>query len=126
MTPFPDFNIAQKNTDQLLWVGGQLTKQRGSLLTYMATAQFGIIGPVAGDLDVTGEVSTKFRLFGDSVRITGQGFFRNTETPYLLKRYLSNHFAWQNDFGKERRLRLGGVINVPHTGTKLSVKLRLF
>lgn len=120
LTPFPSIAIEPKTTENLLWVGGQLTKQRGALLTYSATAQFGLIGPVAGDLDVSGTVSTKFKLFGDSVRITGEGFFKNKETPFLYKNYLSNHFVWKNDFGKERRFRVGGNIDVPHTGTNLA------
>ena len=120
LTPFPEFAIDQSATENLVWVGGQLTKQRGSLLTYEATAQFGLVGPVAGDIDVSGSISTKFKLFGDSVKITGEGFFKNTEVPYLLKNYLSNHFAWKNDFGKERRFRVGGNIDIPHTGTNLS------
>lgn len=120
LTVYPGYNIDHVKTENLLWVGGQLTKQRGSLLTYSATAQFGLVGPVAGDIDVKGQVSTKFKLFGDSVKITGEGFFKNTEVPYLLKNYISNHFAWQNDFGKERRFRIGGNIDIPHTGTNLS------
>lgn len=120
LTPFPDFSIAPKTTENLLWVGGQLTKQRGSLLTYSVTGQFGIVGPVAGDIDIYGSVSTKFKLFGDSVKITGEGFFKNTETPFLMNHYISNHFAWNNDFGKERRFRVGGRIDLPHTGTVVS------
>jgi hypothetical protein len=27
--------------------------------------------------------------------------------------------VWQNDFGKERRFRVGGSIDIPHTGTNL-------
>lgn len=120
LTPFPDFSIEPATTENLLWVGGQLTKQRGSILTYAATAQFGLIGPVAGDIDVAGTISTRFRLLGDSIRITGEGFFKNTETPFLMKNYISNHFAWKNDFGKIRRVRIGGNIDIPHTGTNFS------
>lgn len=120
LTPFPSISLAPVTTQNLVWVGGQLTKQRGSLLTYSATAQFGLIGPVAGDLDISGKVSTRFKLFGDSVTITGEGFFKNIEAPFLYNNYLSNHFAWKNDFGKERRLRLGGTLDVPHTGTTLT------
>lgn len=117
LTAFPDINVEPNTTENLLWVGGQLTKQRGSILTYSATAQFGLVGPVTGDVDVKGSISTHFRLLGDTVRITGEGFFKNTETPFLLKHYISNHFAWENDFGKVRRLRLGGRLDIPHTGT---------
>ena len=120
LTPFPSFGIDHSKTENLLWVGGQLTKQRGSVLTYSATAQFGLVGPVAGDIDISGVVSTRFRLFGDTVRITGEGFFKNTEAPYLLKNYISNHFAWKNDFGKIRRVRVGGTLDIPHTWTSFS------
>ena len=53
LTPFPEgiTSIDPKATQQLAWVGGQLTKQKGSLLTYEATAQFGFLGPAAGDVD---------------------------------------------------------------------------
>lgn len=120
LTTFPDISIDPKTTENLVWVGGQLTKQRGSILTYAATAQFGLVGSVAGDIDVSGTVSTRFRLLGDTVRITGEGFFKNTEAPFLMKRFISNHFAWQNDFGKIRRVRVGGTLDIPHTWTTFS------
>ena len=120
LTPFPEFDIEPKTIESLLWVGGQLTKQRGSILTYGATAQFGIVGSVAGDIDVSGHLSTHIPLLGDTVSIVGEGFFRNTEASFLLKNYISNHFAWKNDFGKIRRFRVGGRIEIPRFGTTLS------
>lgn len=120
LTPFPEFDIEPKTIENLLWVGGQLTKQRGSILTYGATAQFGIVGSVAGDIDVSGHLSTHIPLLGDTVSIVGDGFFRNTEASFLLKNYISNHFAWKNDFGKIRRFRVGGRIEIPRFGTTLS------
>lgn len=123
LTPFPDGidSIAAKHTQNLLWVGGQLTKQKGSLLRYDVTAQFGIAGDVIGDVDITGNISTRFKLFGDSVTITGYGYFKNEEAPYLMNNYLSNHFIWKNDFGKTRRFRVGGKINIPHTKTFVNI-----
>ena len=121
LTSFPELNIPQRATENLVWVGGQLTKQRGSLITYSVLGQLGLIGSVVGDVDVGGNVSTKFKLFGDSVKITGYGYFKNQEVPYLLKNYVSNHFVWRNDFGKTRRFRFGGKLNIPHTGTFVDV-----
>lgn len=66
LTPYPVSSAAVKGTQNLLWVGGQLTKQRGSILTYEATARFGLLGSSIGDIDIDGNVSTRFRLFGDS------------------------------------------------------------
>ncbi|MDD2960660.1 MAG: putative porin [Muribaculaceae bacterium] len=120
LTPFPGITVPQSGSQNLLWVGGQLTKQKGSILTYSALAQFGVIGDVAGDIDVSGNISTRFKLFGDSVKITGYGYFKNTAPPYLMNHFISNHFAWSNDFGKTRKFRAGGIINIPHTGTVIN------
>lgn len=123
LTPFPEgISIAPKATQNVARVGGQLTKQHGSILTYAATAEFGILGAEAGDMKLLGNVATRFKLFGDSVSIVGFGGFRNEEAPYLLNNYLSNHFIWKNDFGKIRTVNFGGTLDIPFSGTKISVE----
>lgn len=122
LTPYPfDEKIAARTTENLVYVGGQLTKQTGRLLRYNVGARFGLLGAAAGDIRIDGEVSTLFKLFGDSVRITGYGNFSNEAVPYLMKEYVSNHFIWQNDFGKTRRFKVGGYLSLPFSGTYLNV-----
>lgn len=122
LTPMPEgISIKEAETQQLLHVGAQISKRKGSILNYDATAEFGLVGPVAGDVKLEGNVSTRFKLFGDTVTITANGYFRNEEAPYLTKNYISNHFVWQNDFGKERRYRVGGVLDIAHIGAKVEV-----
>lgn len=123
LDPFPEGidNIDPRATQNLAWVGGQLTKQRGSLLTYGVTGRFGLLGPVAGDIDVEGDVRTRFKLFGDSVSVVGRGSFHNEAPPYLMNNYLSNHFIWRNDFSKTRRVGFGGTLTVGRTGTVVDV-----
>jgi len=108
-------------TQNLLWLGGQLTKQQGSLLRYNATAQFGVLGDAAGEIDITGDVTTRFRLLGDTVSIKGYGYFKNLAVPYLLQNFVSNHFIWHNDFSKTKRVRLGGELDIPFTWTNVNV-----
>ena len=124
LTPFPDgiSTIDPKATQNVARIGGQLTKQHGSILTYAATAEFGVLGDEAGDLNLSGNVATRFKLFGDSVSIIGFGSFKNEESPYLLNNYLSNHFIWKNDFGKIRTVNFGGTLNIPFSGTTLSAE----
>ena len=124
LTPFPEAitGIDPRHTENNITVGGQLTKQRGSILTYEATARFGITGQVAGDIDIDGRVRTRFPLFGDTVAITGVGSFSNKSAPYLMNNYLSNHFIWKNDFGKERRLAFGGNLDLDHTDSHLQIR----
>lgn len=123
LDPFPEGinGIDPKSNENLAWAGAQLSKQKGSLLTYMVTGELGILGSVAGDVKIDGNVSTRFKLMGDSVTITGYGRFSNTAAPYLMNNYVSNHFVWRNNFGKERRLRLGGELDISHTGSRINV-----
>lgn len=121
LAPYPVNKVPHDVSENLLWVGAQLTKQQGSLLRYNATAQFGVSGPVAGDIDINGNLSTRFKFLGDSVTITAYGRFQNEAAPYLMNHYVSNHFIWENDFGKERRFRIGGKLDIPHTNTFLNI-----
>ena len=122
LTPLPEgFSIPDKETDNVAWVGGQLTKRNGSILTYDADARFGLLGSVVGDFRVVGNVHTKIKMLGDSVRLSAFGYLKNEEVPYFMKRFKSNHYVWNNDFGKTRRFRAGGKLYVPHTSTNINV-----
>lgn len=114
-------DVPHRTTENLMYVGGQLTKQHGSILTYDAMAKFGVLGDVAGDVEASGDVKTRLHLFGDTVTIRGYGYFKNTEAPYLMKHFISNHYAWSNDFSKETRFRVGGELNIPFSGTNVNV-----
>ncbi len=41
-----------------------------------------------------------------------------------MENYISNHFAWRNTFGKERRVTFGGRLDIPHTGTAIKIAAR--
>ena len=121
LTPLPaNFKIPNTSTRNFLWVGGRLHKDKGSILRYAASARFGLVGDAVGDLELDGEINTRFKLFGDSVKISANAEFRNVAQPYLLQNYISNHFAWQNDFGKTRTYKVGGELLIPWTRTTLS------
>ncbi len=120
LTPLPaGVSLDPVHTRNRLWVGGRLEKMKGSLLKYAVNAKFGLLGDAAGDLDINGYVETKFKLGKDSVRISAEGFFRNQTPSYLLRHYISNHFIWDNDFGKTRSFRVSGHLHIPWTKTDL-------
>lgn len=120
LVPVPE-GIDARHTQHLLWVGGQLSKQRGALLRYDVKARFGIVGDAAGEIDVTGRVDTRFALRRDSVRVTADGYFRNQAAPWLMRQFVSNHYAWVNNFDKTQRLRLGGWLDFPLSWTRVGV-----
>ncbi len=123
LTPWPEGigTIKDRTTEQLTYVGMQITKQRGERLRYEATAELGILGPVAGDIRANGRIHTQFPLLSDSLRLTAFGSFHNEEAPYLSKHYRSNHFIWNNDFSKRRTLHFGGTLSFPVSGTTFTV-----
>lgn len=121
LTPLPISWPQSRVGQNLAWVGAQLIKSRGTLLNYDATAQIGFAGEAAGELIADGGISTKFKLLGDTVSLRGYGHFSNKTVPYLLRHYISNHFAWDNDFGKTRRVGFGGTLNINHTFTSVNI-----
>ncbi len=122
LTPYPyDSKIDRRASENFLWVGAQLSKQQGTLLRYDATVRIGVVGRAAGEIMAKGNVSTRFKLLGDTVTVTGYGLFSNENAPYLMNNYVSNYFIWKNDFGKIRRLRFGGMLDVPQTRTRLNI-----
>ncbi len=110
-----------KRTRSRLWVGGRLEKTKGSILRYAADAKFGLIGDAIGEIDVRGEMETKFKLAKDTVRIGVDGYFKNLAPNYMLNNYVGNHFYWNNDFGKIRSFRVQGKLHIPWTWTTLRV-----
>lgn len=120
--PFPAgiAGIAPSKTTNLLKVGGQLTKQHGSVLTYRAGAEFGLIGIGAGDVNVNGQLTTHIPLPIDTLSVNAYGEFDNRHAPYLMTNYLSNHFIWQQDLPSTQRYKFGGSISLPKTWTKIS------
>lgn len=122
LTPYPyDQKVDRRATENLLWVGAQLTKQQGRLLRYEATARFGLVGAAAGEIYANGKATARFPLLGDSLSVTAYGLFANEAAPYLMNNYVSNYFIWKNEFGKTRRFRVGGELAYPRTNTYLNV-----
>ena len=122
LTPLPSgFSNKLSKLRNRLWVGGRIEKTRGSILRYSADAKFGLIGEAVGELDIKGQIETRFKLGSDTVRIEADGYFKNLEPNYMLKRYVGNHFLWDNDFGKIRSFMVGGKLVIPWTKTALKV-----
>lgn len=122
LTPLPDgVYVPETMTKNFLYVGGRLQKDKGNILRYAADVKFGLVGDGAGDIDLNGHISTKIPVKKDSIFIQAQGHFSNQAQPYLLQQYISNHFAWNNDFGKTRRYKISGNLHIPWTKTSIGI-----
>lgn len=125
LTPLPEgFTCVPRITQNRFWVGGSISKKQGEVITYNAAAKFGLIGGVAGDIILSGDVGSRFKMLGDTVSISAYGGFSNTANSYLLAHYISNHFAWDQSLGKTREIKVGGKLMIPWTRTTLSAGVR--
>lgn len=122
LTPYPfDTRMEHRASENFLYAGAQLTKQQGLTFNYDATVRLGVAGAAAGEIFADGGITTRIRMLGDTVSLRAYGKFANEKAPYLMDRYVSNHYIWRNEFGKIRRFRVGGTLTVPHTGTRIDV-----
>lgn len=115
--------ILPKETENSVFIGGRLNKTTGALLRYDADARIGMAGAKAGEIYAHGNVDFRLRIRQDTAMVRGYADFSNRKPSYFLRNYVSNHYIWQNDFGKTRKLRFGGIINFPLTGTTISAGL---
>ncbi|MCD7710089.1 MAG: putative porin [Porphyromonadaceae bacterium] len=118
------FSVTQSNkvyTENVIWVGGIISKQQGELLTYTVDGKIGLVGVDAGATDINGEIQTRFPIRKTTVQLRAYGYFKNEEPSFYYRHYVSNHFIWENNFGKIRKFRVGGEFSLPATGTVLNI-----
>ncbi len=120
--PLPTTPVFNK-TEHRLWVGGRLEKTRGAILRYHADVKVGLSGDVAGDINLSGALETRFRLGKDTVSIGANAAFINEEPNFMYRHYAGNHFVWNNDFGKTRTIKAGAHLYIPWSKTLLSVNI---
>lgn len=121
LTPFPlSSRMRHSEVENKLFVGARLDKRIGAIIRYNAEAEIGILGKSVGELKVRGELSTKFRVKMDSMEVKAYGTFTNLLPSYFMRSYLSNHFVWRRNWEKVRKVRFGGILDIPLTGTRIS------
>lgn len=106
-----------------LYVGGELSKKQGRLLHYNVNGEIGLAGQAVGQFKVKGQVDLNFRLGRDTVSLYARGHISNLLPDFYMRHYHSNHFAWDNNLGKELRTGFEGELNIERWGTNLRAGL---
>ncbi len=119
LTPIP-CTIPKRSNEHRLYVGGLLAKTQGEHLHYSAQAEVGVAGTIKGDLSLDGDIDTRFKMLGDTVTVRAYGHFSNNCCSSMMFQYVSNHFIWDNDFSKTKRMRVGGELDLPFSGTNIN------
>lgn len=102
------------------FIGAEISKRQGSLITYNARGELCIVGADLGELRLEGKLKTIFNLFKKPTTIRTFGFFRNTTPAFYYRHNHSRYFWWDNYSLKNiQQLSLNGEIDIKLTGTKL-------
>jgi Putative porin len=94
-------------------VGGILSKNQGRVFKYNVLGELTMLGYKAGDFRLEGNIGGFFKLWKDSVTLVAKGFSRSDATSFLLQEFASNHFKWNNQFGKTNRTHVSGTLAIP-------------
>lgn len=82
-----------------------------------AKAHYGLLGDEFGDFDVSADASLRmypFRRDKSSPIVIGAHFETNLNEPdYYVQHIYTNHFAWDNDFGKISETLVKGYMAIP-------------
>ena len=103
------------------FVGGALYMRQTKYVHYDFNGEVCLVGYKIGEFQVNGHVDAGFRLGKDSLTLSARAYVRNQTPSYYLQHYSSNHFRWDNDFGKTYRFYVGGRIAYPTQWVKPSV-----
>ncbi len=112
-------DIFQRYIENHLSIGGEIQKLLGRTVHYSAGAEFWLVGPDAGDLDIHGSGDLNFRLFKDTVHLAANVYFKNVNPPFYFTHYHSQALWWDNDLKRETRTRIEGKLSFDRLGTSL-------
>ena len=105
-----------------LSIGAQLSKAQGKTFHYNATAETWLTGEDAGQLKLDASTDLNFKLFGDTLSLTANGFFHRLNPTFYYRHYHSRHAWWDNNsMSKILHTRLQGILHYQKTRTTLRI-----
>jgi hypothetical protein len=102
-------------------IGAELSKKRGSLLTYDAHGEFAIAGSDLGEFRLTGNAQSTFPLLGKPATIQASGYIKNIVPAFYQRHHHSRYYWWDLSLKNVQRVFVGGSVGWEQTRTKVSV-----
>ena len=107
-----------------LSIGAQLSKTQGKLLHYDAIAETWLTGSDAGQMKLNVNADLNFKLFGDTLTLSANGFLYRLNPTFYYRHFHSRHAWWDNDnLSKMIHSRIQGILNYQKTRTTLRVEI---
>jgi hypothetical protein len=118
-----DFRPDEIHNEYSLFLGADLSKRKGSILTYNARGELGMMGADLGEVRISGDLQTKFLLFGKDITLRANGHFRNVRPGFFQQNQHSRYYWWDEKsrpLNNTQQFYAGGEIHLESTGTTLS------
>ena len=103
------------------FLGAELSKQQGKLLTYRGRGELCIAGTDLGVFRIDGEMKTQFLLMGKEASVKATGTVRNLRPAFYTRHHHARYFWWDESFKNIQRVYVDGEIDVRQTRTKMNV-----
>ena len=105
-------------------IGAQLSKTQGKLLHYDAIAETWLTGSDVGQMKLDVNADLNFKLFGDTLTLSANGFLYRLNPTFYYRHFHSRHAWWDNNnLSKIIHSRIQGILNYQKTRTTLRVEI---
>ncbi|WP_418551086.1 putative porin [Parabacteroides goldsteinii] len=102
------------------YVGAELSKRQGSILTYNARGELCMVGSDVGEFRVTGDLQTRFKLFNKDAVIKADTYIKNVTPAFYMRHNHSRYYWWDNpNFNMTQQIYAGGEVYLESSKTTL-------
>lgn len=118
----PDNMARCSYNENSIYVGGQLSKKQGKTLHYLINGEVGLLGKDIGKIDIDAQADLNFKLFGDTLQLAANGFFRHYAPTFYYQHYHAKHFWWDNNnLDNMTHTRIQGLLSYAKTHTTIGI-----
>ena len=103
------------------FIGAELAKKQGSLLTYDAHGELCILGSDLGEFRLNGNIQSKFPILGKTASLQATGYIKNIVPAFYQRHFHSRYFWWDANLKNVQRVFVGGTVALEQTKTQLTV-----
>lgn len=116
-----NYEAMDKYDEFSTYIGAELSKRKGSILTYNARGELGVVGDDIGEFRISGELQTRFKLFKKDAAIRAEAYIHNVTPAFYVRHNSSRYYQWNNpNMKKERKVYAGGTVDIESTKTRIS------
>ncbi|MDR2811044.1 MAG: putative porin [Tannerellaceae bacterium] len=118
-----DYPHSEIHDEFSMYLGADLSKKRGAVLTYNARGELCMFGNDLGEFRASGDLQTTFSLFGKEAFIKANGYLRNVTPAFFQRYHHSRYFWWDSQTGtldNTQQFYAGGEVYLGSTQTTLS------